>query len=341
MDFSLFYFSAQAPHGKNPYRLLWEGARFAEQAGFTAIWTPERHFSPFGAPFPSPALTSAALTMITNNIQIRAGSVVLPLHHPIRVAEEWAMLDHFSSGRIGICFASGWHAQDFVLAPANFEKRHEVMLASFHTIQQLWKGETLDFPDPQGVSAPLRIHPLPKRDQIPYWFAASGHPGTFQLAAKQKGGILTHLLNQDLPTLAGKIALYRQSLGESNIADRPLTLMLHTFIGHSLEAVRAIAYPPLKAYLREALQLERTRKPSQSDNDMDPHDIEAILEQAAERYYAQGLFGTPEYCVPFVERLSQIGVQEIACLIDFGVEDQQVLDNFPHLSTLRQLCAAL
>ena len=55
----------------------------------------------------------------------RAGSVVLPLHDPIRVAEEWAVLDNLSGGRIGVSFASGWHTGDFVLAPEN---KHRAVL---------------------------------------------------------------------------------------------------------------------------------------------------------------------------------------------------------------------
>jgi len=49
---------------------------------FTAVWTPERHFHAFGGLFPNPSVTSAAVAAVTTRIQIRAGSVVLPLHHP-------------------------------------------------------------------------------------------------------------------------------------------------------------------------------------------------------------------------------------------------------------------
>ena len=87
MDFSLFYFAADAAEREagNRYRLLLEGAKFADQHGFSAVWTPERHFHAFGGLYPNPAVTSAAVAMVTERIGIRAGSVVLPLHNPIRV----------------------------------------------------------------------------------------------------------------------------------------------------------------------------------------------------------------------------------------------------------------
>ena len=101
LDFSLFYFASdESAAGTHKYRLLLEGAKFADQNGFSAVWTPERHFHAFGGLYPNPSVTSAAIAAITRSIQIRAGSVVLPLHNPARVAEEWAVVDNLSNGRV-------------------------------------------------------------------------------------------------------------------------------------------------------------------------------------------------------------------------------------------------
>src|SRR4029079_5783032 len=108
MAFSLFYFAADAAEQqRDRYRLLLDGAKFADTHGFLAIWTPERHFHEFGGLYPNPALTSAAVATITKIVHLRAASVVLPLHNPIRIAEEWSVVDNLSAGRIGLSFASG------------------------------------------------------------------------------------------------------------------------------------------------------------------------------------------------------------------------------------------
>ncbi len=78
------------------YRLLFEAARYADAGGFSSLWLPERHFHAFGGLSPNPSVLSAALARETSHIQLRAGSVVLPLHHPVRVAEEWSMVDNLS-----------------------------------------------------------------------------------------------------------------------------------------------------------------------------------------------------------------------------------------------------
>ncbi len=112
MDFSLFYFGGDK--GGDPadrYRLLMEGAKFADRNGFSAVWTPERHFHEFGGLYPNPSVTASAIAAVTENIAVRAGSVVLPLHDPLRVAEEWSIVDNLSHGRVGISIASGLAAQ--------------------------------------------------------------------------------------------------------------------------------------------------------------------------------------------------------------------------------------
>ncbi|MET0577236.1 MAG: MupA/Atu3671 family FMN-dependent luciferase-like monooxygenase, partial [Ilumatobacteraceae bacterium] len=144
MEFSLFYFAADAGgQQRDRYKLLLEGARFADQHGFAAVWTPERHFHEFGGLYPNPALTSAAVAVATERVEIRAGSVVLPLHNPILLAEDWSVVDNLSNGRVGLSFASGWHANDFALAPDNFERRRELMAEGIETIRALWRGESV------------------------------------------------------------------------------------------------------------------------------------------------------------------------------------------------------
>ena len=86
MDFSLFFFADSGAAGGDGYELLLETARFADTHGFAAVWTPERHFHPFGGLYPNPAVTGAAVAAVTDRVSIRAGSVVGPLHHPVRIA---------------------------------------------------------------------------------------------------------------------------------------------------------------------------------------------------------------------------------------------------------------
>jgi natural product biosynthesis luciferase-like monooxygenase protein len=125
-------------------------AKAADTLGFAALWTPERHFQQVGQVFPSPPVLGAALAAVTGRIAIRAGSVVLPLHHPLRVVEDWAIVDNLSRGRIGLSIATGWHSTDFVLAPGHYPDRRERALRGIPLLRALWAGEPLDLPDGAG-----------------------------------------------------------------------------------------------------------------------------------------------------------------------------------------------
>lgn len=340
MDFSLFYFSSKIDENVvSPYELLWQGAKFADENNFSAIWTPERHFDEFGAPFPSPVVTSAALAMITKNIQIRAGSVVLPLHNALRVAEEWAMLDHFSNGRVGIAFASGWHARDFSLSTDHYADRKKIMLEQLEMIKQLWRQEKISLIDGNGVKTHVNTYPVPISKNIPIWFAASGSEETFLTAADNNVGILTHLFDQDLESLAEKIRLYRGRLKSDNHKNGHVVLMLHTFVSDDIEYAKNSAKPHLKSYLETAMRLEsQQQKYTQNADNMSvsAEDLDVILDYTIERFYRnKSLIGTVESCVPLVEKLTEIGVDEIACFIDFGIEHKIVMENLLKLNNLK------
>jgi natural product biosynthesis luciferase-like monooxygenase protein len=355
MDFSLFYFSSDEGQDRGEgYRLLMEGARFADAHGFRAVWTPERHFHAFGGLYPNPAVTGAALAAITRNVEIRAGSVVLPLHHPIRVAEEWALVDNLSGGRVGVSFASGWHPEDFVLAPGHHAQARDVMFRDIETVRRLWRGEPAAFAGPDGTLVDVRTLPRPVQPELPVWVTSAGNVATFAEAGRIGANVLTHLLGQTEAELARKIRGYRDARGRAGFdpATGVVTLMLHTFVGEDEAVVRERVLEPLRRYLGSSMALIRDhawafptfRRPgggaAEADDDvkrLGAEDRDALLAHAGERYLrTSGLFGTPERCAATVARLEAIGVDEIACLIDFGVPAADVLASLPLLDRVRR-----
>jgi natural product biosynthesis luciferase-like monooxygenase protein len=351
MDFGLFYWGNDDAPGPRKYRLLIEGAKFADARGFHSVWTPERHFHAFGGPYPNPAVTGAAVASVTSKVQIRAGSCVLPLHHPARVAEDWAVVDNLSDGRVGISFASGWMPEDFVLRPENAPPHNNAaMLRDIDIVRRLWRGEAVPFETPSGARLPVVTQPRPVQKELPFWVTTAGNPATYQNAAKLGANVLTHLLGQSIAEVAEKIRIYRAALAEHgrNPADHRVTLMLHTLVGADREKVRALACQPMKDYLRSATALIKNyawsfpafKKPAGVAKPMDidlqalpAEEMDAILEFAFLRYFEDsGLFGTVDEAVARVEQLKAIGVDEIACLIDFGVETDVALSSLEALA---------
>jgi natural product biosynthesis luciferase-like monooxygenase protein len=344
MDFSLFYFAAgEDEDSADKYRLLLDGAKFADRHGFSAIWTPERHFHSFGGLYPSPSVVSAAVAAVTEHVRIRAGSVVLPLHNPIRVAEEWSVVDNLSRGRVGISFASGWHANDFVLQPDNYQARKNVLESGIEMVRQLWRGESLMLPDGAHNEFAVKIRPKPIQPELPFWITAAGNPETFQLAGEMGANLLTHLLSQSQDELAAKINIYREAWRKNGHGpgDGHVTLMVHTFVADDLNYVREKVKQPFTNYLRTSVDLMRNLARSLGQ-DLDSQDfteeqLEMLLSHAFNRYFqSSALFGTPETCLRMIDQLKGIGVDEVGCLIDFGVDYEAVMSSLHHLDVLRE-----
>jgi natural product biosynthesis luciferase-like monooxygenase protein len=357
MGFGLFYFASDSSNAAsgNAYKLLLDGARFADSHDFTAVWTPERHFHAFGGLYPNAAVTSAAIAAVTQNVAIRAGSVVIPLHDPIRVAEDWAVVDNLSNGRVGLSFASGWHANDFALKPENYEHRREVMMESIDTVLRLWAGEKIKVKNGEGKDIEIAVLPRPVREKPPMWIASAGNVETFRAAGRSGHNILTNMLGQDIKVLATNFAAYREARRESgHEGDGIISVMLHTFVTNDDEKARDLARRPFGNYLTSSYDLVKVapwmfpafKQPSMGDaatsafdpSRFDDADMAALLDHAFDRYFdTAGLFGSPARALKLVEQLKDAGATEVACLIDFGIDPQVVLDNLVHLDELRRL----
>lgn len=344
MDFSVFYFSsADSADDLDKYKLMIEGAKYADRQGFSAVWTPERHFHEFGGLFPNPSVTSAALATITRRIGIRAGSVVLPLHNPIRVAEEWAVVDNLSKGRVGMALASGWHADDFAFFPDRYEGRKELLYRNLNTLQQLWRGEPVLVKSGSGKNIEVRLYPKPLQPVLPVWITAAGTPETFSRAGEIGANLLTHLLGQTIDKLAANIRSYRDSRHKHghDPDTGKVTLMLHTFLGEDVQSVRDRVRTPFKEYLRSSVDLIVNLIRSEGLNldlsQMKPKDFDDLLSFAFDRYFeTSALFGTVRTCERMVSSLMEIGVNEIACLVDFGVEPVAALASLAEVSLLME-----
>ncbi|ELS32149.1 MULTISPECIES: LLM class flavin-dependent oxidoreductase [Pseudanabaena] len=342
MEFSLFYFSGDgSTTSRDKYHLLLEGAKFADRHKFAAVWIPERHFDAFGGLYPNPSVAGAAIAMITDHIQIRSGSVVMPLQNPLRVAEEWAMVDNLSKGRVSLSFAPGWHPNDFVLYPEKYAAKKEIMWRDIQVLQQLWQGESIALIGGNGKPVNIHTFPRPLQTNLSIWITALSDE-TFLEAGKIGANILTSPLYQSLDEILRKITLYRQALAQHGHDPQSgkVAMMIHTFIDRDMDAVRRKVKQPFKNYLKTHFDLvvksSGDLRFSIDPNTMTPQDLDDLLEFSFETYFnGKVLMGTPAYCQTMIDNLQQAGIDEIAALIDFGVEFDWVMESLDFLKDIK------
>ena len=340
------FFGADAGDAADRYDDVLAITRAADALGFRAVWTPERHFQGFGQIFPAPAVLGGALAAATERIEIRAGSVVLPLHHPLRVYEEWAVLDNLSRGRAGFSVATGWHSTDFLLAPDRYADRREIALRDLELIRRLWAGAEVEYPDGLGEPVRVRPHPAPYRRELPLWLTSSGNPQTWQAAGRLRTGVLAALPGHTREELAERIKLYReafatapepsggsggsgQSAGAEAAGTGTVTLMVHAFAGDDEAAVRRRVRGPLteyfKAYARQTWSAKTADGTAEAE-ELTEDQQNLMAEFAFARYLDWGsLIGSAARCRTMLADLADLGVDEAACLVDFGLGRDEVI----------------
>jgi natural product biosynthesis luciferase-like monooxygenase protein/amino acid adenylation domain-containing protein len=341
LDFGLYFF-ANYDHAvvSNKYRLLLDAVRFADAHGFASVFTPERHFEDFGGLYPNPAVVSAALAATTRQIQIRAGSIVSPLHDPLCLAEDWAVVDNLSDGRAGVAFTYGWQCDDFVLAPDRYLDRHAQMFAQIATVRKLWRGEAVERENGLGRKVSIRTYPRPIQKEIPIWVTCAISRDSFVNAGRIGANVVTFLLGQGLGDLQEKIAAYRAALADSGFDPEQgrVSLMVHTYLGENVESVKRTVREPFLHFIRAQTQLARNlvRSVDPSSDISDPKIINALMDIGFERFFGEsGLMGTVATCRESAKRFRAMGVDELSCLVDFGLDYDAVMASLRRLTELK------
>ena len=340
----MFFGDSETDASGQKYRLLTESARFADDNGFEGLWLPERHFTRFGCLYPAPAVIHAAIARETSSLRLRAGSVVMPLNDPVRVAEDWSVVDNLSGGRIELAFASGWHPDDFALMPDAYADRNQRMFEGIAEVQSLWRGDSIERLNGSGEQISVRTYPTPIQEELPIWLTAAGNPETFRRAGELGFGVLTHLFHQDIDELEAKIKLYHAARCDAGHRDSQgsVAVTLHTFVASSLDEVRSKAGEAYGKYLRANLGLLKQLAFSQGQSmDMEAlpaAELDQLLGWMLEKFIGgRSLMGTIDTCKSTCQELASIGVSEVACLLDFGPDTDEILSrNLPCLAQLHQ-----
>ncbi len=345
MRFGLFFFGAPKADPSDHYESILNLAAWADTEGISFISVPERHYHDFGGAFPNPNILLAALSQRTSAAQLRFGSLISPLHDTIELAENLAMLEGLAPGRVAVSFGSGWHVRDFVLRPHLYPDRRAIMWDQIEELGRILReGEAVA---PGGK--PVAVRPRAGVAPLPVWITASGNTETFTRAGRAGHNVLTHMEKSSLSTLAANVAAYRVARAEAGHGPGgEVTTMMHTFVSTDPAEI-AQAGEALKLYLGIALDLEGDAVKGGGTMSggrrigaevlADPGQRSDIVDAAAEKYLrSSGLIGDEEHCAAMVRQLSEAGVTEIACLVDF-VEPDFLPRGLRGLAALAHRCA--
>ena len=180
MKFGVGYYTMQSPpHHKRSHKELYaemlEEVAMADQMGFDSAWLSEHHFLDDGY-CPSVLLTAAAIAAKTNNIRIGTGVLLLPLHDPIRVAEDAAVADLISEGRLILGIGLGYRQEEFDGFGRTTKQRRGRMEEGIEILTKSWADEPFSLEGKYYKLENVNVTPKPVQKPIPIWIGAFTEP---------------------------------------------------------------------------------------------------------------------------------------------------------------------
>ena len=275
----------------------------ADTLGFDTAWLGEIHFIRQFSILSDPLMTLAAAAQRTRRIRLGTAVTLLPLHSPIKIAEEAAICDILSDGRLefGVGRGIARHYPSYGIPPEESRGRFDEAL---DFILAAWTNETFSFDGRYFQARDLALVPRPVQTPHPPVRIAANSPDTFPLAAERRLPLFASPLINPPDKLKAGLAVYRDSLPAGYHGDTALAFPLHVAV--SRETARQQCEPGLMRFLHVAT--EAALPPAQ-----DPASFEAfreVRERMSRVTFADmdreiGVFGDPGYCVERIRALQE------------------------------------
>lgn len=214
----------------------------AEAAGFDSVWLGEHHNNPLL--YPTPLIGLAAIASRTRRVRLGTGVLLLPLYHPLAVAEEGAMVDVISGGRLILGVGAGYAPEEFAAFGVSLKERGSRMTEATRLIQRLWSEEKVTHEGRHYRVTNAAVAPRPvQHPRPPIWFAGWVEPAIRRAA--RLGDAWLGGPSARLSELATCVRLYRQARAAAgrDPAAGEVALMRYVYVAETSERARATAGP--------------------------------------------------------------------------------------------------
>jgi len=187
MKFSLFT-EIQCPQGSSPAARLEEfldQAELADRLGFATYWVAEIHCQPKFSLLSAPYVVLGAAAQRTKRLRLGVAVNTLPVHHPVQLAEEAAMLDLVSGGRMDFAAGGGHpHSRAYECFGADHKSTHDIMAEGLQIIRKAWSEETLTFDGKFFQIPEVIVNPKPVQNPLPPFYMATSSLDGVEVGAR-------------------------------------------------------------------------------------------------------------------------------------------------------------
>jgi alkanesulfonate monooxygenase SsuD/methylene tetrahydromethanopterin reductase-like flavin-dependent oxidoreductase (luciferase family) len=275
------------------YANLLDHVQLAEDLGWQCAWWTEHHFVPYGGPVPNPAVFITAAAARTSRIRLGCSVSVLPLHHPLQVAEDYAMADVVSGGRLEFGMGVGNNPYEYAARGISFEEGRARFAEAQQVILAAWANERVSHRGTFWQFDEVSVYPRPvQRPHPPLWLAGSSE--TSMRRAGQLGFNMMSVAHPRPPEdVRPGYAAWQAGLveGGHDPADRHCLIHMRVHVHENAERAREVAESAISRYDRISAQARgRPVVPP------DQYDWKGMLASG------RNIYGNPDQCIAAMHR---------------------------------------
>jgi alkanesulfonate monooxygenase SsuD/methylene tetrahydromethanopterin reductase-like flavin-dependent oxidoreductase (luciferase family) len=294
------------------YREVIDQAALADRLGYKAFFIAEHHFHPYGA-VPNPAVILSAIAQRTERILLGPAVTILPFRDAKTVAEDYAMLDQLSGGRVVLGLGSGYLKHEFAGFNRDPAEKRERFDEGLGLVKRLLAAERVSFTGRFNTIEAVQLNVQPAQPQVPVYVAALNKDAAYYIG-RQGNGLMTipyGTLNR-FDEIGPLAAAFERGRGETNAPLMPHGLSPHIAAFHAhvarseAEAERTVR-APFELYCRTRLYAK-------------PWSYDQIRETGL------ALFGSVESVAEKLIALRRMGITTVSLMMNFGAMDKDAVE---------------
>lgn len=299
-----------------------EEARFADELGLGAYGVPEQHFKfPVNTTAPITAIM-AAIAQCTTRIKIIPGVVILPFHHPLNVAENWAAIDIISNGRLYFGFGKGNTPLTSDVYRVAMKDTDPLCDEVLEIIIRSWTQEEFSYNGKFFQLPEINVTPKCITRPHPPIGSAGASISSAKYAGDRKVGIMTGLFTDGWDVLAEWMEIYDTAWAKGTpvagaTPDKTKALLLTGWVGDSYEEIRDKVGDGTMAYLNRHVTYKKIR--SEKAGAPIPNYGKGYLDDFRQFYdVGPNAFGTPDMVIEKLLRAKKMGFDRVDFMVDYA-----------------------
>jgi alkanesulfonate monooxygenase SsuD/methylene tetrahydromethanopterin reductase-like flavin-dependent oxidoreductase (luciferase family) len=262
-------------------------------------------------------MTLAALAGVTRRIELGTNMLLLPLHHPLRVAQDAAMVDVMSEGRLRLGVSAGYSPTDLQAFAVPPDARARRMREGLSLIRAVWTGKPVTLVNELCRLSDFVLHPRPIREPAPPIYMGGTVDAAIRRAARL-GDEFIISATQRLSDIPRVLAVYAEALRAAGQQPEAKTPAINRIV-HVLPD--GAAKQDVLAFFAKGLLASYDAWGHQNITDLDAR-ARALEQVDAE----QLIVGDASFCIDAIERYRAFGIKEIACLMNFGGPEPEAVE---------------